>query len=94
MMDWWMNLTDDEMLYGAVAILCVLLAAVLFRRILAYALKVVGRAVLGGGLLAVLSPFGDLLGLHLGVNLWNALVIGFLGAPGFGLLLLLNWIVN
>jgi len=34
---------------------------------------------------------GGLVGLHLGVNLVNALVLGVLGVPGFGLLLMLNW---
>ena len=29
----------------------------------------------------------------LGVNLWNALVIGVLGLPGFVLLLLVQWIL-
>ena len=32
-------------------------------------------------------------GLTLGLNLWNALVIGILGLPGFGLLLLVQWIL-
>ena len=34
---------------------------------------------------------GGVLGVNLGVNLLNALVLGVLGAPGFGLLLLMNW---
>ena len=38
-----------------------------------------------------LSGVGGLVGLHLGVNLVNALVLGVLGVPGFGLLLMLNW---
>ena len=37
------------------------------------------------------SGVGHLMGVHLGVNLVNALVLGVLGAPGFGLLLMLNW---
>ena len=48
---------------------------------------------LGVGLAALwaLSGVGGLVGLHLGVNLVNALVLGVLGVPGFGLLLMLNW---
>lgn len=44
--------------------------------------------------LAVLWLFGrvgGLIGVTLGVNLFNALVLGVLGAPGFGLLLMLSW---
>ena len=39
----------------------------------------------------IISQLGGVLGIHLGVNLVNALVLGVLGVPGFGLLLLLNW---
>ena len=36
---------------------------------------------------------GDVLtGISLGVNLLNALVIGILGVPGLGLLLLVQWL--
>ena len=42
-------------------------------------------------MLAVLSQTGGALGLSLGVNLVNALVLGLLGVPGFGLLLMLQW---
>ena len=47
----------------------------------------------GAGLcaLAIFSPIGSWLGAGLGVNLFNALVLGALGAPGFGLLLMLKW---
>ena len=34
-----------------------------------------------------------LTGLALGLNLWNALVIGVLGLPGFVLLLLAQWVL-
>ena len=49
------------------------------------------RTVVSLGALAAFSPLGGLLGCSLGVNLANALVLALLGAPGFGLLLLLNW---
>ena len=41
--------------------------------------------------LCSLAPLGPLIGVGLGVNLANALVMGLLGVPGFGLLLMLNW---
>ena len=43
------------------------------------------------GRLMRLARFGSALGLGLGVNLTNALVLGLLGAPGFALLCLLHW---
>ncbi len=42
-------------------------------------------------MLFAFSKIGGLLGFSLGVNVINALIIGVLGAPGFGLLLLVNW---
>ena len=56
-----------------------------------------------GGLLArtgvslvalyALNWAGGLIGLNLGVNLINALVIALLGVPGFGLLMMMNWVL-
>lgn len=49
------------------------------------------RTGLGLGALHLFSGVGELIGVHLGVNLLNAGVLGVLGVPGFGLLLLLHW---
>ena len=35
---------------------------------------------------------GTLLGVNLGVNLLNGLVLGALGLPGFALLLMAQWV--
>lgn len=59
----------------------------LLRRPLAALMRLSLRWAGGLALLAVLQPIG----LSLGVNPINALVLGLLGAPGFGLLLLLQW---
>ena len=44
--------------------------------------------------LALFSRIGQLLGISLGVNWLNALVLGLLGVPGFGLLLMLQWVLQ
>ena len=49
------------------------------------------RTGAGLAILWLLSKVGGLIGVTLGVNLFNALVLGVLGAPGFGLLLMLTW---
>ena len=87
-------MTDEQVLLTGLAIFLSLMLAVLLRRVLGHVFRVVARTALGGGLLAVLAQFGGLLGLHLGVNLYNALVIGLLGMPGLGLLLMLNWLIQ
>lgn len=52
------------------------------------------RTGLGLGALSLFSGAGESIGVYLGVNLVNAAVLGALGLPGCGLLLLLNWLVR
>ncbi|MBM6870320.1 pro-sigmaK processing inhibitor BofA family protein [Pseudoflavonifractor phocaeensis] len=56
--------------------------------------RLAARTGVGLALLALLNQAGGAVGIHLGLNLWNALVLGVLGIPGFGLLLLLNWVLR
>ena len=69
-----------------------LLLLALFHRPLAWVGKVLARSLVGLGFLALWSGSGFLAGMSLGVNLFNALTLGLLGLPGFGLLMLLKWI--
>lgn len=69
----------------------VVMALALLRRPLGSFLRLAGRTGLGLGFLALFAPVGQLFGAGLGVNLFNALVLGVLGVPGFGLLMMLNW---
>lgn len=84
----------DQTLLWAGVIFGGLLVLILLRKAVGQLLRIALRTAVGGGVLAVMAPFGELIGLHLGVNLYNALVIGVLGAPGLGLLMLLNWLVQ
>jgi inhibitor of the pro-sigma K processing machinery len=63
----------------------------LFWKPVAAVLKLLARSVFGAGVLAVLSVAAPFLGL--GVNGWNALVLGALGMPGLGLLLMMKVLV-
>ena len=65
----------------------------LLRRPLAGLVRLAARTGLGLAGLAAFAPVGGLLGIGLGVNLFNGAVLGVLGLPGFGLLLMLNWLV-
>ena len=69
-----------------------LLALLLFHKPLRFLVQFLVRTVLGMGALALFAPLGHLWGITLGVNLWNGLVLGALGLPGFGLLLMLHLI--
>ena len=76
-------------LLPAAAIL-MLLSRRLLRRLLGLIVRFC--AALAG--LALLSPAAGSIGISLGINSFNALVLGLLGVPGFGLLLMVQWILR
>ena len=69
-------------------------AALLFHRLIAAALGLLLRSALGLAALALLQKMGGFLGITLGANPGNALVLGLLGVPGFGLLLMVQWLLK
>ena len=85
--------TETQVLWG-LGVFGGLLVLVLLRRVVAAVVKLVRRTAVGAGVLTALSYVGGAIGLNLGVNLGNSLVLGVLGAPGLGLLMMLNWLVR
>lgn len=75
----------------AVGGVLLLFAIGVLRRPLRGLLRLLGRMAAGLAGLFAFSQVGALVGVTLGVNLVNALVVALLGVPGFGLLLMLNW---
>lgn len=65
-----------------------------FHRPLGRLLRLVVRSSVGLLVLAFFQELGGLFGITLGANVGNALVLGILGAPGFGLLLMLQWLLR
>ncbi len=84
-----------ELLGGALpwaaAGLVLLAALIVLRRPLGRLIRLLARTAAGLFVLFAFSQVGGWLGISLGVNLVNALVLAVLGVPGFGLLLMLNW---
>ena len=64
-----------------------------FRAPLKVAVKLLANTLLVFLALWAVNLTTGFTGLTLGLNLWNALVIGVLGLPGLGLLLLVQWIL-
>ena len=69
-------------------------ALLVLRRPAARLLRLALRSSVGLAVLALFAQGSQFIGIHLGVNLVNALVLGLLGIPGFGLLLLLQWVLR
>ena len=70
------------------------LMLVLFRRPLESLFRLAVRSGLGMVFLWLFQGLGGLLGVHLGVNLLNSLILCSLGAPGLALLMLVQWTVR
>lgn len=86
-----MDIKTTLLLAGAGLLLLLLVAKVLSTP-LRLAMKAALNTLLGLGALLLLNATTAFTGLHLGLNLFNALVVGVLGVPGLGLLLLVQWI--
>lgn len=86
-----MGLTEK----AALGVLLLFLAVVVIRVFhtpLKLLLRVFFNTLLGFGALALLNLTSSVTGIALGLNVMNAVVIGILGVPGLGLLLLTQWI--
>lgn len=65
----------------------------IFQTPLRLALKLLVNTLFGFLALWAVNLTAGFTGIALGLNLWNALVIGILGLPGFVLLLLTQWVL-
>ena len=68
-----------------------LAALIVLRKPLALLWPLLFRSGIGLCCLWLFNQAGALIGIQVGVNLVSALVVGVLGVPGFGLLLLTQW---
>ena len=71
-----------------------LIGLVVLRRPLGAVGRLLVRSGLGLAFLWLFQGIGGLVGAQLGVNLFNGIVLGALGIPGFALLLLVQWAVH
>jgi len=81
---------EGPWLWCAAGAFALVVLAVL-RRPLAAAGRLVLRSSLGLCALWLFNQVGALIGVHLGVNLVSALILGVLGVPGLGFLLMSQW---
>lgn len=84
----------EKIALGLTLLFLVVVCLRLFAAPLKLALKVAFNSVLGFGALWLLNLTTSVTGLSLGLSWFNAIVIGILGVPGFGLLLLVQWVLT
>lgn len=85
---------NEKVFVGVMAAFFLLALLRIFRSPLRLALKVLGNTLLGFLALWGVNLTSALTGISLGMNLWNALVVGVLGLPGLILLLTLQWVLG
>ena len=81
---------EHAALWAAAAGVAVVLL-LLLRKPLAFLWRLLLRSGVGLCALLAFNQIGALIGVRVGVNLVSALILGALGAPGFGLLLITQW---
>lgn len=84
---------NQKILAVLLAVFLVLALLRIFRTPLRLAVRVLGNTLLGFAALWAVNLTTAVTGIDLGLNIWNALVIGVLGLPGFVLLLLVQWVL-
>ena len=84
----------EKIALGLTLLFLVVVCLRLFAAPLKLALKVAFNSALGFGAVWLLKLTTSVTGLSLGLNWFNALLIGILGLPGFGLLLLVQWVLT
>lgn len=78
-------------LLAAAGILLLILLFKILSKPLRWAVKLLLNAIVGFVALTLLNALGGLIGVSLGVNWLNAIVVGVLGVPGVILLLLIKY---
>lgn len=84
----------EKIALGLTLLFLVVVCLRLFAAPLKLALKVAFNSALGFGAVWLLNLTSSVTGLSLGLSWFNAIVIGILGVPGFGLLLLVQWVLT
>lgn len=82
------------LLIAAVGIVLLFVTAKVLATPLKIPLRVFLNTLLGLGSLFLVNVTSAFTGLHLGVNLFNAVIVGLLGIPGLGLLFLIQWVLR
>ena len=84
---------NEKILAALLAAFFLLALIRIFRTPLRLALKLLVNTLFGFLALWAVNLTAGITGIALGLNFWNALVIGVLGLPGFVLLLLTQWVL-
>ena len=84
---------SQKILAACLAVFFLIALLRIFRTPLRFAARLLVNTLLGFAALWAVHLTAAFTGIGLGINLFNALIVGVLGLPGFILLLLMQWVV-
>jgi len=70
-----------------------LLSITIFRKPIGLLFRLLVNAIGGFLMLFLLNFLGQFFGISLGLNWFNAIIVGIFGLPGVGFLLILQWLL-
>jgi len=77
-----------------IAAVLIVLCILIFRKPVGCLLRLAANTIGGFIALFILNFLGGFIGISLGITWVNALIVGILGLPGVGFLLILPWILS
>ena len=80
--------------FGMIIVFAAMMFIVLVSGPIGMFLKFAVRSVIGAGLIYICNMFLGHLGIYIGINIFTAAIVGFLGLPGLGTLILIMYIIS
>jgi len=81
---------DTEKIYAIISVVAFIVVFASFLKPIKSLLKIIVNSIMGAGAIVVSNFLLEGIGISLGVNVLNAFVVGLLGIPGLGALILIN----
>jgi len=81
---------NTENIYAVVSVIAFIVVFLSFIKPIKSVLKILINSIMGAGAIVVSNFLLEGIGISLGVNVLNAFVVGLLGIPGLGALILIN----
>ena len=84
---------NTEKIYAVISVIAFIVVFVSFIKPVKSLFKFIINSIMGAGAIIVSNFLLEGIGISLGVNVMNAFIVGILGLPGLGALILINKIL-
>ena len=84
---------NTEKIYAVISVIAFIVVFVSFIKPVKSLFKFIINSIMGAGAIIVSNFLLEGIGISLGINVMNAFIVGILGLPGLGALILINKIL-